>query len=318
MMIKTYKNNVGVDVSKQKLDISLGSQQIINTNNDPKGFEQFLKRIENPTLTRVVMEATGGYEKPLATFLQTQGIDVAVVNPKRVRDYAKALGQHAKTDTLDAHVIRLFADAVNPQVMPQHSETQQAMDSLTRRREQLVKQRSMEKQHLETATHPESVQSIKRIIKLLDEEIKLIEKQLNDLIASNHVLQEKLDRLTTVKGIGQVVALTLIADLPELGTLNNKEISALVGVAPFCRDSGTMKGKRTIWGGRASVRSALYMAAVSASRHNPPIKAFYERLLENSKAKKVALVACMRKLLIVANSMIKNNADWNPNYEKIA
>lgn len=318
MMTKTYEYNIGVDISKQKLDISLNDQRVINTGNDPKGFEQFLKRIDKPLLTRVVMEATGGYEKPLAAFLQTQGIDVSVVNPKRVRDYARALGQLAKTDTIDAHIIRLFADTVNPLVMPQKSETQQTLDALTSRRSQLVKQRSMEKQHLETATHQEAVGSIKRIIKLLDNEIEQIEKHLNALIAADDALQEKVDRLKTVKGIGPIVALTLVTDLPELGALNHKEISALVGVAPFCRDSGSLKGKRTIWGGRASVRSALYMAAVSAINHNPPIKAFYERLLQKGKAKKTALVACMRKLLIVVNSMIKNNTDWNSNYEKLA
>jgi len=181
-----------------------------------------------------------------------------------------------------------------------------------------VKQRSMEKQHLETATHPEAVQSIKRITKLLDEEIEQIEGQLNGLITTEAALQQKMGRLQTVKGIGPIVALTLVAGLPELGILNHKEISALVGVAPFCRDSGTLKGKRTIWGGRASVRSALYMAAVSAINHNPPIKAFYGRLIQKGKAKKTAIVACMRKLLIVANSMIKNNNDWSPNHGKLA
>lgn len=157
------------------------------------------------------------------------------------------------------------------------------------------------------------------MIKWLDQEIERIEKSVNDLIGTNPAYQDKVNRLTTTaKGIGSVVALTLIADLPELGTLSHKEISALVGVAPFCRDSGTMKGKRTIWGGRASVRAALYMAAISAISHNPPIKTFYQRLLQNGKAKKAAIVACMRKLLIVANSMIKNEVDWDPNFGKLA
>jgi len=264
------------------------------------------------------MKIRGDNYPDIGGVLQTYGIDVSIVNPKRVRDYAKALGKLAKTDTIDAHVIRLFAEAVNPSIMPQKNESQQALDALARRREQLVKQRTMEKQHLETATNPEAKRSIKRMIKLLDQEIERIEKQVNDLIGANPAYQDKVNRLTTVKGIGPVVALTLIADLPELGQLNHKEISALVGVAPFCRDSGTMKGKRTIWGGRASVRAALYMAAVSAISHNPPIKTFYQRLLQNGKAKKAAIVACMRKLLIVVNSMIKNEADWNPNFGKLA
>ncbi len=317
MTTKTYEHNLGVDISKEKIDVSFNADGVVGFTNNQQGFQQLLKRISKES-TRVVMEATGGYEKPLAAFLQTYGIDVSIVNPKRVRDYAKALGKLAKTDTIDAHVIRLFAEAVNPQVMPQKSESQQALDALARRREQLVKQRTMEKQHLETATNPEAKRSIKRMIKQLDQEIERIEKQVNDLIDSNPAYQDTVNRLTTVKGIGPVVALTLIADLPELGQLNHKEISALVGVAPFCRDSGTMKGKRTIWGGRASVRAALYMAAVSAISHNPPIKTFYQRLLQNGKAKKAAIVACMRKLLIVVNSMIKNEADWNPNFGKLA
>lgn len=312
-MNKIYQYNIGVDVSKHKLDVSLSDQIVFSLDNDPKGFQQLLKQITDRSSMRVVMEATGGYERPLAVFLQAHGVDVSIVNAKRVRDYAKALGKLAKTDLIDAQVIRQFSAAVNPQVTSPKTETQQALDALRRRRDQLVKQRAMEKQHLETATNKETLQSIKRLIKLFSQEIERLEKKINELIASDSTLQEKVNRLITVKGFGPIVALTLTADLPELGTLSHKEISALVGVAPFCRDSGAMKGKRSIWGGRSSARSALYMAALSAIHHNPPIKAFYERLLQKGKAKKTALVACMRKLLIVANSMIRNNADWNPN-----
>ena len=266
----------------------------------------------------MVMEATGGYEKPLAHFLQGQGVAVSIVNAKRVRDYAKALGLLAKNDVIDAKVIRMFADAVNPKLLPTASDTQQALDAQVHRREQLVKQRAMEKQHLETVGNKDAVRSIKRTIAFLDKEIERIEKAIKALIKTDPTLTEKVDRLSGIKGIGDITALTLIADLPELGELTNKEISALVGVAPFCRDSGTQKGKRTTWGGRIQVRSILYMAALSAVQYNPPLKAFYNRLLMKGKTKKVALVACMRKLLTVANSMLRNNTEWNPNHGKLA
>lgn len=318
MTNKTYLINVGVDISKLKLDVALSDQQAASFDNNQKGFECFLKALKNQSETRVVMEATGGYEKPLARFLHSQGIAVSIVNAKRVRDYAKALGKLAKNDRIDAEVIRLFAEAVDPSVMATPSDTQQSLDALVHRREQLVKQRAMEKQHLETVGHKEAVRSIKRTLAYLDKEIKRIEQAIKALIDAEPTLTEKVERLSAVKGIGDISALTLIADLPELGLLTNKEISALVGVAPFCRDSGTLKGKRTTWGGRAQVRSILYMATLSAVQFNPPIKAFYSRLIKNGKTKKVALVAAMRKLLITLNSMLRNNTEWNPDHGKLA
>ncbi len=314
----TYQFNIGIDIAKQKFDVSFSDQKVASFENNLAGFKLLLKEIKDKSQTRVVMEATGGYEKPLAHFLQAQGVAVSIVNAKRVRDYAKAPGRLAKNDVIDAQVIRLFADAVNPKLLPTASETQQTLDAQVHRREQLVKQRAMEKQHLETVDNKDAVRSIKRTIAFLDKEIERIEKALKALINADSTLTEKVDRLSGVKGIGDITALTLIADLPELGQLTNKEISALVGLAPFCRDSGTLKGKRTIWGGRAQVRSILYMAALSAVQYNHPIKAFYNRLLKNGKTKKVALVACMRKLLTVANSMLRNNTEWNPNHGKLA
>jgi transposase len=314
----TYQFNIGVDIAKQKFDVSFSDQGVASFENNPTGFKLLLKEIKIKSQTRVVMEATGGYEKPLAQFLQSQGVAVSIVNAKRVRDYAKALGKLAKNDVIDAKVIRLFADAVNPKLLSTASDAQQALDALVHRREQLVKQRAMEKQHLETIGNKEAIRSIKRNIDFLDKEIKRIEKAIKALIKANSTLTEKVDRLSAIKGIGDITALTLIADLPELGQLTNKEISALVGVAPFCRDSGAQKGKRTTWGGRTQVRSILYMAVLSAVQYNPPLKAFYNRLLINGKTKKVALVACMRKLLTVANSMLRNNTEWNPNHGKLA
>jgi len=262
-----YQFNIGVDVAKQKLDVSFSDQRVVSFENNLSGFKLLLKEIENKSQTRVVMEATGGYEKPLAHFLQDQGVAVSIVNAKRVRDYAKALGLLAKNDVIDAKVIRMFADAVNPKLLPAANDTQQALDTLVHRREQLVKQRAMEKQHLETVGNKDAVRSIKRTITFLDKELERIEKAIKALIKTDPTLTEKVDRLSAIKGIGDITALTLIADLPELGELTNKEISALVGVAPFCRDSGTQKGKRTTWGGRIQVRSILYMAALSAVQY---------------------------------------------------
>lgn len=318
MTNKTYTFNIGIDISKKTLDVSFNAQETTNFDNNLSGFKQLLKQIKDKQATRVVMEATGGYEKALVDFLQKKGVAVTIVNAKRVRDYAKALGKWAKTDKIDSHVIRLFAEAIDPEISEPKSKLQQSLDSLMQRRRQLVEQRKKEKQHLETVTDKDAQRSIVRNIKFLDKEIEKIEKKLNEQIKSDTVVQEKVDRLLTLKGVGDVATFSFVADLPELGRLSNKEISALVGVAPFCRDSGSMQGKRTIWGGRSEVRSVLYMATLSAVKYNAPIKVFYERLLRNGKTKKTALVACMRKLLTVANSMLKNNTDWNPEHGKLA
>ena len=313
-----YTFNIGIDISKKKLDISFNANETASYDNNLTGFKQLLKQIVNKKTTRVVMEATGGYERPLVSFLQEHGIAVSVVNAKRVRDYAKALGKLAKTDKIDSHVIRLFAAAINPGVTEKLTESQQLLDSLTLRRNQLVKQRAMEKQHLETVINKDTERSINRNLKFLDKEIERIEEKIDELIHLDVKIKEKVNRLATIKGVGSVASVTIVSDIPELGTLSNKEISALVGVAPFCRDSGTMRGKRTIWGGRSQVRSILYMATLSAVKHNPAIKVFYDRLVSKGKPKKTALVACMRKLIIMANSMIRNNIDWNPNHGKLA
>ena len=313
-----YRFNIGIDISKKKLDISFSDNETARYDNDLSGFKQLLKRLSNRKTVRVVMEATGGYERPLVSFLQEKGIAVSIVNAKRVRDYAKALGKLAKTDEIDSHVIRLFAEAINPNVTEKLTESQQSLDSLTLRRNQLVKQRAMEKQHIETVSNKETKRSINRSLKFLDKEVARIEEKIKKLVDSDITIKEKVKLLATLKGFGSVASVSLIAGIPELGMLSNKEISALAGVAPFCRDSGTMKGKRTIWGGRAQVRSILYMATLSAVRHNPAIKVFYDRLVSKGKPKKTALVACMRKLIIIANSMIRNNMEWDPNYGKLA
>jgi transposase len=305
---------IGVDVAKLKLDISMPDNQAVVIDNNESGFKQLLKTIPHIQTVCFVMEATGGYEKGLANFLLSQGAAVSIVNAKRVRDYAKAIGQHAKNDRIDAQVIRDYAEMAQPKHRKQRSKTANQLEALMKRRDQLVKQRTMEKQHLEAANDPYATRSIKKFIKSFDQEIERIEAEIKKLIAADGALQKRIEKLIKVDGIGSVTASTLVSQLPELGQLSNKQISALVGVAPFCRDSGTMKGRRIVWGGRALIRSTLYMATLSAVRFNPPIKAFYQRLITNGKLKKVALVACMRKLLVILNAMTKNDSEWNPNF----
>jgi transposase len=307
---------IGVDVAKLKLDISMPDNQSIVIDNNESGFKQLLKTIPPMQTVCFVMEATGGYEKGLAHFLLSQGAAVSIVNAKRVRDYAKAIGQHAKNDRIDAQVIRDSAEMAQPKHRQQRSKIATQLEALMKRRDQLVKQRTMEKQHLEAANDPYTTRSIKKFIKSFDQEIERIEAEIKKLIAADDDLQKRIEKLIQVDGIGSVTASTLVSQLPELGQLSNKQISALVGVAPFCRDSGTMKGRRIVWGGRALIRSTLYMATLSAVRFNPPVKAFYQRLITNGKLKKVALVACMRKLLIILNAMTKNDSEWNPNFAK--
>lgn len=308
---------IGVDVAKQTLDIAIDERKHFTIDNQENKFSKLINSIVDADNVCVVMEATGGYERKLVNFLLSKEIAVSVVNAKRVRDYAKAIGQHAKNDRIDAQVIRQYAEMTQPKLCPQQSDSAIQLDALIKRRDQLVKQRVAEKHHLEAATHPDSIRSIKKFIKVFDKEIELIETKIKKLIETDQSLKKQMKRLTLVTGIGDITAATLLALLPELGQLSNKQICALVGVAPFCKDSGMMKGHRAIWGGRALIRSTLYMATLSAVHHNKPIKIFYQRLIANGKLKKVALVACMRKLLTILNSMTKNNTEWNPNFARL-
>ena len=309
---------IGVDVAKAKLDIAINHHQVITINNQDAAFKALLKSLDELENTCFVMEATGGYERPFAHFLDANSIAVVIVNAKRVRDYAKAIGQLAKNDRIDAHMIQQFAEMACPDARQPQSDSVIKLAALIKRREQLVKQRAIEKQHQEATRDTEALRSIRQMTKYLDKVIKLMDAKIQRGILADSTLERQRNRLVEAKGVGEVVATTLVTELPELGTLGNKEISALVGVAPFCRDSGSMRGKRVIWGGRARVRSALFMAVLSAVQHNPPIKAFYQRLLANGKMKKVALVACMRKLLTVLNAMLKNDTPWDPEFAKNA
>lgn len=313
---------IGVDVAKLKLDIAIDDKTVLTLDNHEESFKKLLKSIPNIDQVCFVMEATGGYERKLVSFLQAKGIAVAVVNAKRVRDYANSMGAYAKNDHIDAQMIRHYAQAAfaknRLKLRESHTEIAQRLEELLRRRNQLVGQRAMEKQHLEAASDKESVRSITRMIKQFDKEIDRIEVKIKAYINADDHLKKSMEQLLQVQGIGEVTVLTLLTQLPELGKLSNKEIVALVGLAPYCKDSGKKTGRRVIFGGRILIRSTLYMATLSAVRYNKPIREFYQHLLAKGKLKKVALVACMRKLLTILNSMAKTESEWDPYFGKTA
>jgi transposase len=255
------------------------------------------------------MEATGGYENVIAATLVASNFKVAVVNPRQVRDFAKATGKLAKTDIIDSYVLAEFAKVIKPEVRPLPDEFTRELSALVTRRKQITEMITAEKNRLSGA--PENIKpEIESHIIWLKSRLKDIDNNLSKSIHKSPVCKKKIDLLKSTPGIGPVVSYTLLASLPELGTLNRRQIAALVGVAPFCRDSGTLRGKRTVWGGRANVRSALYMGTLVATKHNPVIKAFYDRLIGAGKAPKVALTACMRKLLVILNAMLKHQTPW--------
>lgn len=316
-MTKQAQNlkKIGVDVSKKTLDIELDEKHIFSINNTEKAFIDFLGKLDEPLDSiHFILEATGGYEKKFANFLLTQSIAVSVVNPKRVRDYAKALGILAKTDKIDAGVIRQYAGAANLILLKKKSKEDERLMSLCNRRKQLLKHQATEKQYLETTTDEEVYHSIQAFLNTLEEQIELLDRTIQALMEADTAYSVRKQLVVNVQGIGERTASTILVQLPELGQLSNKQISALAGVAPFCNDSGERKGKKMIWGGRKEIRTALYMPMLSAIQHNKVIKAFYDRLIARGKIRKVAVIACMRKLLTILNAMLKNNTPWNPNY----
>ncbi len=300
---------VGIDVSKNSLDVYVNPlKNTLTVSNDLKGLKKLIKLLpEKPTL--VVFEATGGYQRLAARTLSDAGIPISVVNPRQVRDFAKAMGQLAKTDRVDAKVIATFAEKIAPKIKPPVSQNQEDLAGRVARRKQLVEMIVMEKNRLYQASN-DIKKSIEKTIKFLGKELEDIEEKLQDNISEDAEWSKKNKLLQSIKGIGPVVSVTLLADLPELGKITHKQIAALVGVAPFNRDSGVYAGGRTIWGGRAPIRSVLYMATLAATQTNPQIKKFYDRLCLAGKAKKVALIACMRKLLTIMNAMIKTGTEW--------
>ncbi|TCJ11618.1 IS110 family transposase [Parasulfuritortus cantonensis] len=306
---------IGIDIAQDWLDLGWHpgghSQRIDHSEAAIAGLCERL-RAESPTL--IVMEATGGLETDLASALAAAGLPVAVVNPRQARDYAKACGRLAKTDRIDALMLAAFAAAIRPQVRPLPDEETRALGDLLARRRQLIDIRVQEKLRLGRASAFQRA-SLKEHIAWLDERIARLDIDLTHALRTSGAWCEKDDLLQAIPGIGAVTRATLLALLPELGTLGSKEIAALAGVAPFNRDSGKHRGERVIWGGRAQVRRALYMAAVCAMRCNPVIRAFYRHLRDQGKPAKVALTACMRKLLVIMNSMLKHHSPWNPSID---
>lgn len=303
---------VGIDVSKVQLDVCIFPEKVtFSVENTAEGWGQLHDRLkEAGNVAGIVAEATGGLELPMAAALASQGLPVAIINPRQARDFAKATGHLAKTDALDSHVLAHFAAALRPPVRPLRDAEAQKLSALVTRRQQLIGMLVAEQNRRATERVGEVKQRIEAHIKWLRDEIEQSDKDLDSAIKSSDVWKAKVDLLRSMPGIGPVIARTLVANLPELGSLNRKQIAALVGVAPLNCDSGTHRGTRFVWGGRAAVRAVLYMGALVASRRNPVIKAFYEELVNRGKKKKVALVACMRKLLTTLNAMVKSNQTW--------
>lgn len=300
---------VGMDVSQDTVDVAVHPGTAFQIPHDDEGIADAVKRAQTLQPTLIVLEATGGLEVPLAGALAAVGLPVVVVNPRQVRDFARATGQLAKTDRLDAQVLAHFAEAIRPPIRPVPDEQTQALAALVARRRQLIDMLTAEKNRVRLAARPIQ-KRVQAHIAWLESELAGINADLTTTIRHSPVWREKEEVLRSVPGVGPVLTTTLFANLPELGTLTRKEVAALAGVAPFPRDSGILKGRRAIWGGRAHVRAALYMAALVATRRNPVIRTFYQRLCQAGKAKKLALTACMRKLLTILNAMVKSGTSW--------
>ena len=301
---------VGVDVGKFELVIALHpSGESWSVANDETGVRSLEERLRPLTPVLIVLEATGGYESAVAAVLAAANLPLVVANPRQVRDFARSTGQLAKTDRIDAHILALFAERVRPVPRPLPDVAARTLDALLTRRRQIIEMITAERNRLAHAL-PAVRRDLTRHISWLERRLKDVDHDLDHTIQSSPVWRAKEDLLRSAPGVGPVLSRTLVGDLPELGRLNRKQIAALVGVAPLARDSGKRRGKRMVWGGRAPVRAALYMAALVATRHNPVIQAFYQRLVSVGKPKKVALTACMRKLLTILNVMMKTNTDW--------
>jgi transposase len=309
---------VGIDVAKDSLDVCLlPTEKQLTVSNDPAGYRQLIEALPAAGSCLVVIEATGGYQRRVVAALNQVGHTVAVVNPRQVRDFARGLGILAKTDRLDARVIARFGEHAQPRPSEIRLEKQAAFRELVTRRRQLVEFRTAEQNRLEMATAKTVRKNIRHMLEQLDKQIRQLEEEIGELIESDQELASKAALLETVPGVGAVTVTSMLVDLPELGRLNRQQVAALVGVAPFNRDSGKFHGRRAIWGGRAAVRSVLYMAALTARRCNPLIRAFAERLEATGKPFKVVLTACMRKLLVILNTMLKNNLPWNPKLQPL-
>jgi len=303
----------GIDVSKDWLDVALGEESL-RVANEAAAMSSLVERLQTVKVELVVMEATGGYETQAASAIAAAGLKLAVVNPRQVRDFAKATGRLAKNDRIDAHVIAAFGQAIEPQITHLPDEQARELQGLLVRRSQLLGMRVQESNRLALMQGAMRKQ-IKSHIAWLDQAIDEVNTDLTARLRQSPVWREKDELLRSLKGIGPITSGTLMSSLPELGELDRRSIAALVGVAPFNRDSGAFRGRRAIWGGRAHVRHVLYMAAIAAVRSNPVIKPFYERLIARGKPHKVAMVACMRKMLTILNAMMRSNTPWTPSWQ---
>lgn len=321
-MREAERRCVGIDVAKATLDVQVRpSDERWTVANDEAGIRTLVEQLRAVAPQQVVLEATGGYELAAVSALAAAALPVVVVNPRQVRDFAKATGRLAKTDRLDAATLARFAEQVRPEARPLATAEQQELDALLTRRRQLIEMLTAEKNRLGQVFVRGGKpvrKSLKAHIAYLERELRMTDSDLGELVRRSPVWRERDDLLQSAPGVGPVLSRTILAALPELGQLDGKAIAALVGVAPMNRDSGTMRGKRMIFGGRAPVRTALYMGTLTATRCNPVIKAFYQRLVAAGKPKKVALTACMRKLLIILNAMVRQGTHWSPQLAEVS
>jgi transposase len=303
---------VGIDVSKAALDIAVApTGEAWSVANSTEGMQQLVRKLGEISPTLIVLEATGGLERRAVAALAGASLPVVAVNPRQVRDFAKATGQLAKTDAIDAAVLALFADRIRPQVRPLRDEETQELEALVVRRRQVVDMLTAEKNRLIAAPPSKRVRTaIGKTIKWFQKQLEEIDSDLDNAVKGSPLWREKDDLLQSVPGVGKVLSRTLLSLVPELGTLGKKQLAALVGVAPLNWDSGQQRGRRCIWGGRAQVRAVLYMGALVAARFNPVIRAFHARLIASGKLPKVALVACMRKLLTILNAIVRDRTPW--------
>ena len=302
---------VGIDISKAHLDIAIhGQAESWRVPNSDEGIASLVQQLQGRAPTLIVLEATGGFELRLVAELQVARLPTVVTNPRRARQFARSTGKLAKTDKLDAQLLAHLGAALRPEPRPLPSEQEEQLTALLTRRRQLLDMITVEKNRLMTV-RPSMRADIQEHLAWLKEKLAKLDEEIDQFVQGSPLWQARDEVLQSVPGIGRITASTMLAMLPDLGTLNRQEIAALVGVAPVNRDSGRKRGRRHILGGRAPVRTVLYMAALSAKRHNPTIRAFYERLLERGKEKKVALVACMRKLLVILNAMLRTNQAWH-------
>jgi transposase len=301
---------VGIDVCKKYLDVYIRPQgDYFRTENDSTGVTQIQNKLTELKIECIVLEATGGMEQLAARTLSQKGLPVVIINPRQVKNFARASGKLAKTDKIDAQILAHFAQAIQPEIRPMANDAEQELKELVSRRRQIVEMISAERARLNSSRGTVQV-GVKEHVEWLKQKQQELEAAIGEATSQKQEWQSRIERLESVPGIGPVVARTLVADLPELGKLTHKQIASLVGLAPFNRDSGTCRGKRMIAGGRAAVRSILYMAALVGIRHNPVLREFYEKLIQRGKLKKVALVACMHKLLTIINAMLRSGCDW--------